>query len=158
MPRRYSTTWPAWGAFWWGMLFGLWNLYWSIGGEFGLEWLAQSIQEGAREGDTMLLIANTIGGLAKIAAGLLALATIARWDQPISRRLHLGLLYAGGALLILYGGVNWTQMFLAETGRIDVPGSIEDEPLRWYLFLWEPLWIIGGALLVLTAIAYQKRR
>lgn len=158
MRLRRAPTWPAWGAFWWGVLFGLWNLSWSLGGEFGLGWLARSIQEDVRANDTMLLIANTIGGVGKILAGLLALGTIARRGRRLPRTLHLGLLYAGGVLLLLYGGANWTQMLLAETGVIDVPRSIGEDQVRWYLLLWEPLWILGGILLILTAETYRRRR
>ncbi len=158
MNQRFSSTWPAWGAFWWGILFGLWNISWSLGGEFGIDWLAESIQEYARAGDTMLLVANTVGGLGKFLAGLLALGTISRWGRAIPRKLHLALLYLGGVLLLLYGAANWTQLLLVELGVMGIPESIGSATIvRWYLFLWEPIWIAGGILLILTAIAYQKR-
>lgn len=148
---------PAWLTFWWGTLFGLWNLSWSLGGEVGLDLLAESLQEDARAGETSLLIVNTVGGLGKIAIGLLALGTISAWGRLIPRTLHLGLLYVGGVLLILYGGANWTQMLLAETGAIAVPESVGESQVRWYLILWEPLWLVGGVLMILTAEAYRRR-
>lgn len=154
--RRFSSTWPAWAAFGWGVTFGLWNVYWSLGGDFGLDWLAESIQDDARAGDTTLLVVNSVGGVGKIVAGVLAVATIAPWGQAIPRKLHLGLLYAGGVLVLLYGGANWTQLLLVKIGVVDVPQSIGAEQVSWYLFLWEPIWILGGALFILTAVAYQK--
>jgi len=153
---RSRSTFPAWAAFWWGVLFGGLNLSWSLGGEVLLNRMAESIQEQAAEGDTALLVLNTVGGLGKVVIGILALATIARWGRRIPRRLHLALLYAGGVLLVLYGGANWTQMLLVELGVVDVPRSIGEEQVRWYLLLWEPLWILGGALLLWTAEVYRR--
>jgi hypothetical protein len=149
---------PAWATFWWGILFGGLNLYWSLGGEFLLDHLGEMIQKQVAEGDTTLLVLNTIGGLGKIAIGFLALATIARWGRAIPRRLHLVLLYLGGVLLVVYGAANWTQMLLVDMGIVDVPRSIGEAQVRWYLCLWEPLWIIGGVLMILTAEAYRWLR
>ena len=147
----------AWLTFVWGVVFGALNLWWSFGGDFLLDRLGMRVQEQAAEGDTMLLVINTLGGLGKIAIGLLALGTISRWGRRIPRRLHLALLYAGGVLLMLYGGANWTQMLLVELGMVEVPPSIGAEQVRWYLILWEPIWIVGGVLMVLTAEAYRRR-
>jgi Protein of unknown function (DUF3995) len=151
------STFPAWATFWWGLVFGGLNLYWSAGGEFLLNHLGKGIQQDVAEGDTALLVINTIGGLGKIALGCLALGTIARWGRRIPRRLHLGLLYTAGALLVLYGGASWTQMLLVELGVVDVPRSIGEEQVQWYLFLWEPAWILAGVLVILTAEAYRRR-
>jgi hypothetical protein len=68
------------------------------------------------------------------------------------------LLYVGGVFLVLYGVANWTQMLLVEMGVVDVPRSIGEAQVRWYLYLWEPLWIIGGVLMILTAEAYRRSR
>jgi hypothetical protein len=152
-----SSLWPAWLTFVWGVLCGGLNLWWSLGGDFLLERMGVRIQEEAAAGDTTLLVINTIGGLGKIAIGLLALGTISRWGRRIPRRLSLALLYTGGVLLVLYGGANWTQMLLVELGVVEVPASIGADPLRWYLLLWEPVWIVGGVLMVLTAEAYRRR-
>lgn len=152
-----SPLWPAWLTFLWGVVFGGLNLWWSLGGDVLLDRLGVRIQEQAAEGDTMLLVVNTIGGLGKIAIGLLALGTIARWGRRIPRRLSLALLYAGGVLLVVYGGANWMQMLLVELGVVDVPASIGEAQVRWYLFLWEPTWIVGGVLMVLTAESYRRR-
>ena len=149
---------PAWLSFLWGILFGGLNLYWTAGGDLLVDRLAIAIQEDVAAGDTALLVVNALGGVAKIALGLLALGTIARWGRRIPYRLHLALLYAAGVALLLYGGANWTQMLLVEFGRVDVPVSIGAAQVRWYLLLWEPIWIVGGALLLWTAEAYRRAR
>lgn len=151
-------TWPAWGTFWWGILFGGLNLFWSFGGELGLNQMGVAIQDEVAAGSTSMLVLNTIGGFGKIVAGVLALATIKPWAKLIPRRLLSGFLYAVGVMLLLYGGANWTQILMAETGVIDIPASIGPGPLRWYLFLWEPLWIAGGAMMLLTADVYRRHR
>lgn len=150
------TTWPAWATLAWGVLFGGLSLFWSAGGAFLADHLAEAIQRDVEAGSTSLLVMNTIGGLGKIAVGVLALATVMRWGRAIPRRLHLALLYVGGGLLLVYGGANWTQMLLVEIGVIDVPVSIGAAQVRWYLLLWEPIWIVGGALLLLTAEMYRR--
>lgn len=152
-----SPLWPAWLAFVWGVAFGALNLWWSLGGDVLLGHLGVRIQELVAAGDTTLLVVNTIGGLGKIALGLLALGTISRWGRRIPRRLSLVVLYAGGVLLALYGGANWVQMLLVEAGVVDVPASVGAAQVRWYLLLWEPVWMVGGVLLVLTGEAYRRR-
>lgn len=152
-----SPLWPAWLAFVWGVAFGALNLWWSLGGDVLLGHLGVRIQELVAAGDTTLLVVNTIGGLGKIALGLLALGTISRWGRRIPRRFSLVVLYAGGVLLALYGGANWVRMLLVEAGVVDVPASVGAAQVRWYLLLWEPVWMVGGVLLVLTGEAYRRR-
>ena len=151
-----ARTWPAWAAFWWGIVFGGLNLYWSLGGRFLSDHLALAIQRDIDAGNASLMLINTIGGFGKIVAGLLALATVMRWGPTIPRRLHLWLLYLGGALLLLYGGANWVQMLLVELDIVDVPFSIGAAQVRWYLFLWEPIWIVGGVLFLMTARLFAR--
>lgn len=149
---------PAWLAFLWGVLFGGLNVYWTAGGGLLVDHLAIAIQDDVAAGDTTLLVVNALGGVGKVALGLLALGTIARWGRRVPYRLHLALLYVAGSALLLYGGANWTQMLLVELGRVDVPVSIGAAQVRWYLLLWEPTWIVGGALLLWTAEAYRRAR
>jgi hypothetical protein len=151
-----SLLWP-WLVFLWGVVFGALNLWWSVGGELLLDRLAVRIQAQAAEGDTALLVLNTVGGLGKIGIGLLALGTVSRWGRRIPRGVSLAVLYAGGVLLVLYGGANWTQMLLVELGYVDVPVSVGAAQVRWYLFLWEPVWMVGGVAMVLTAEGVRRR-
>lgn len=89
----------------------------------------------------------------KIAAGVLALALAPGWGQRVPRRLLLAAGWATGVLLTLYGLMGFVAALLAELGVTE-----PDDPttVRWYLLLWEPIWILGG-LLFLAATAARHR-
>lgn len=139
------------------MVFAAMSFYWVLGGTLGVSTLAQTIQDQVTEGDASILWVTAISGVAKIAGGLLALASIQSWGRAIPRRLELWLLYAGGVLLSFYGVAGFIEKLLMVTGVIDVANSIGDGPIWWYLFLWEPWWILGGVLFLLTARAFHTR-
>lgn len=58
-----------------------------------------------------------------------------------------------GLLLTLYGGVGLGAGVLSE---LRVTAANDPDSRLWYLFLWDPVWLLGGALFV--AAAYQFTR
>jgi hypothetical protein len=45
-----------------------------------------------------------------------------------------------------------------KTGAIDVPKSFGHDAVDWYLFLWEPVWILGGVLFLLSAYTSSRKK
>lgn len=148
---------PTWGSLIWGLLFGGLNLAWSLGSRLLVDHLAVSIQDDVAKGEQSLMIMNTIGGLGKIALGLLAFATITRLRPHLPHGLVTWTLLISGTLMAMYGTINWMQMLQMEVGFTDVSESIGTENVRWYLLLWEPLWIIGGLMLFWAGQVFRRR-
>jgi hypothetical protein len=85
-------------------------------------------------------------GLLKVGAGLVALALVRPWGRHLPRRALRTAAWLGGALLLLYGGASWIQHGLMEAGVVDTPETLGEEAVRWHLLLWDPWWVLGGAL------------
>jgi hypothetical protein len=142
----------------WAFLFAAINLYWGLGGTFGVETLGEGIAEMAAAQDTELLFINAISVAGKVVLGLLALASLRMWSKQISNVLRISM-WIAGVLLALYGMGNFIQHALMLTGSIPVArllGSLD--AVRWHLFLWDPLWLIGGVLFLLLANNFQKTK
>lgn len=154
--HRLPPTWPAIATAIWAVLFGGLNLYWTFGGRWLTNRLGQSLQNGIAADDQQLLIANTVGGVGKLALGLLALATATRFARRIPSRWLSFLLVVPGVGMLLYGLLNWNIVSWAMLGWIDVPSSVGEDQLSWYFWLWEPLWVLGGVLMLLTWRAWRK--
>lgn len=153
-----ATSLPAWAAFWWSLLFGLVSLYWAAGGEIGISTLAQTIQNSVQEGDDAMRLQTLVTGLLKIAAGVVALATVQRWGRRLPYRLLLLLVGATGVLYALYGLAGFIEKVLMATGVIDIPAAFGEDAVIWYLVLWEPIWVLGGVLFLLTAWQFRAKR
>ena len=149
-------TWPALATAIWAILFGGLNLYWTFGGRWLTEFLGASLQQGIADNDQQLMIANTIGGIGKFGLGAVAILTILPAAKRVPHWLMTLVTFGSGVLLVLYGLANWSIVSLAMMNLIDVPSSIGEDQLPWYFWLWEPLWIIGGVLLILTWWDWRK--
>ncbi len=147
---------PAWSAFWWSLAFGAISLYWAAGGTIALSTLAKTIQDRAEEQDAALLMLTAVTGVLKIGAGLVALATIQRWGSQLPRRLLLPTVWGVGVLYTLYGVANFIDKVLMATGLRSIPDAMGDDAVIWYLVVWEPFWILGGVLFLLTAWGFQR--
>ncbi len=142
----------------WGIGTGLLSIGWALGSDLGLDTLGTRIQEQAREREpgfiaTVWLSAGARLLVAALGAALLA-ALVGRGQLPRLVLLMTG--YAGGGGLALYGLAGMVQAALAATGLITVPASMGEHAVRWYLLLWEPLWLIAGLALLVSTDACRR--
>lgn len=148
----------ALGAFVWSLAFGLVSLYWAAGGTIGKSTLSASIRELAERRDPGFVATLWLTGVAKIAGGVLPVAlAFDRWPR-IPRRLLVLLCGLGGILLMLYGIGDMVRslLILLDIGR---SGARDDvRTAWWYLALWGPVWVIGGALYGATALMCRTER
>ena len=153
MASRRTVLGAAYGAAAWAFAFAGVSFYWAAGGDAGLGTLSTEIRERTLEGDRSFLALVWVTGGLKVMAGLLALA-LARPDQRLlPRRLLLVAGWATGSLLVLYGGLGVASGVLAELG---VTTPDEPDALRWYLFLWNPVWLVGGALFLAASFQHMR--
>ena len=94
-----------------------------------------------------------VTGFLKVGAALLALALVRPWGRSLPRRALLVAGWGTGAFLTLYGGAGIVTSALVELGLTE---ATDPTTVRWYLLLWEPIWLLGG--LLFTAAAWQHRR
>lgn len=144
--------WPVFAAAAWAVVFAGFNVQWELGGRFG----AHLMRLDEVVADPAFILANRVAIVAKLAAGALALASLHPAAAKGSRRLLLQVaLWGGGAVLILHGLAFAVQGVLLATGVIPAPVDVPAEEvahyLRWSLGVWEPYWLLGGVLFLLTA-------
>ena len=65
-------------------------------------------------------------------------------------------LWGAGAGFLVYGLLNFADVALMALDVRDVPDGFGEDAVIWYLTLWEPLWIIGGVLFLLTARRFTR--
>lgn len=138
------------------MLFGAISLYWAAGGTIGISTLAQTIQDRTHDQDAGFLLLIAVTGVLKIGAGLVALATIQPWRRHVPRRILLVLVWGIGVVYTLYGVAQFIDKVLMVTGVRSVPEAMGDDAVIWYLVLWEPFWMLGGVLFLLTAWVFHR--
>jgi hypothetical protein len=150
------SNWAAYAACAWAFLFAIPSFYWAAGGTLGLGTLSPEIRRLTAAQDPGFIALVWVTGVLKVAAGVLALALVQPWGRAIPRwMLRLGA-WGTGVLLTLYGGVGFVQAMGVLTGLIETATPVDRTPLRWYAFLWEPYWLVGGLLFLATAWIYER--
>lgn len=141
-------TWPAYAAAIWAVAFGCLSFYWALGGHLGLGTLAAEIRQKALAREDRFILVVWVTGAFKVVLALLPLALVRQWRVGVPRRwLRAGAWFCGVALA-LYGAMGSVSGALTQLGALhpeDANGA------RWYLFLWGPVWLTGG-LLVLASV------
>ena len=131
-----------------GLLHAAASLYWALGGR----WLLETVGAWAVDlADTAPVAAGlALSGIALIkvlGAVVPLLVESGRWPGP--RRCWRALEWAGGAGLLLYGGVNAVVAALVLTGVIRPDGGYDAAAMWGHAALWDPLFALWGlALLV----------
>jgi hypothetical protein len=152
--RPTATTWAAYAACLWAFAFAALSFYWAAGGEVGIRTIARDVDEVALASEP-LIVAGT--GVLKVLAGLLALALVQRWGAFIPRRLLLVATWGAAAVLLLYGGASLVQHGLMLADVVSTPEVLGERAVRWHFFLWDPVWLLGGALFAAAAWYYQRQ-
>lgn len=96
--------------------------------------------------------------IAGIALGLVALVKLLAATVPIGvaytkvpwRRLWRGVSWAGGLLLVVYGGINVVVSAAVLGGLIRPEGGYDLDAMRGHAYLWDPLFFLWGSALVLS--------
>lgn len=149
--RTREIKWPAYAACAWAVLFAALSFFWAAGGRTGLHPL-----ETQETSNSFLWVAvNLAAGIAKLVLGLIALAFVQRWGRKIPHKLLLVVTWIIGVGMVLYGGLGLISDVLHVTGVINDPQS-----WKWfflYLVLWDPWWVLGGVLYIVTALFSSHR-
>ncbi len=127
-------------------LFAAVNVYWGLGGTAGLSTLGGTVDELARSGDPTLMALNWLSAVLKAAAGLMALALLRRRDDLRQRFLLAGTAVAS-VVLIGYGLLQTVSVALIATDVVTPARPPDEVAIRWRLLLWEPWFLVWGALL-----------
>lgn len=123
-----------------GAIHALFSVYWGLGGEVLLATVGD-IADGF-EGRGWLLV---LIGFAKGAAALVPLVLFLRY-RPIPGALR-GAMWAGAAVLVLWGGVNTATSALLAVGVLPTPETYDRTATLGHALVWDPLFLAWGLAL-----------
>ncbi|WP_207838712.1 DUF3995 domain-containing protein [Williamsia soli] len=132
-----------------GLLHGAASLYWAVGGRWQLESVGGWAVELADEHP----IGSGIGlGLLAVLKALAAVvpAINERWHSPFYRAVR-SCSWAGGVLLVVWGGMSALSAWAVLTGLIRPSGGYDSATMIGHAVVWDPLFLIWGSAL-LTAL------
>ncbi|WP_197284872.1 DUF3995 domain-containing protein [Sciscionella sediminilitoris] len=150
----YSRGWPAIAAFVVALLFALVSLYWTAGGELGLDTVGGVIEQAVRTGDAGMTAVMVLVTVIKLVGAVFALALVQPWGRVFPRKLLLVLGWLGTAVLVLYGGFLTISEAVVAIGG--APGT-ETLAFRWHLYLWDPWFLVWGVALGLAMLRMHRR-
>ncbi len=155
-PKRPSLlTWSAYAACAWSFVFAALSFYWALGGTFLQE--TQSPQILALTTEPWFVAVVWLTGLLKVLAGLLALSLIQRWGEAFPVWLRRTGVWGVGLVLTLYSGANLGARGLMALGVLETPASMRSVAATWHLILWDPWFLLGGALFLAAAWGCSPR-
>ncbi|MBS4197124.1 DUF3995 domain-containing protein [Lederbergia citri] len=137
----------------WCVLFGFMSFYWALGGMIGVKTLGGTILKHAMERDSSFILIVWITGFLKLGGGLFLLLLLKSWPQKVHRIIYF-IALIGGLFLFLYGLANFITLLLAFIGQLSM--EIEGYALKWRLFFWEPFWMLGGVLFILSSSKFKQ--
>jgi Protein of unknown function (DUF3995) len=132
----------------WAIAFAIPSLYWGLGGEAGIESIAAQPEEIAGISDDGVVLATAA---IKILAAIAVLALVtARLGDRACAVLRIAV-RIGAVVLIVYGLAEFVDHLLMVTGAIDTPPELGSTAAAWHLALWDPYFVLGGALFWLAS-------
>lgn len=123
-----------------GLVHGAFTLYWGAGGDALVGTLGDRITETFGHLRWVLLPV----GLVKIGFALLPFTTWARGSAVRASRI---VSWLGGAVLIVWGGVNTVIGNAVLSGIINVDGGYDRDGMIGHAWLWDPMFLAWGVLL-----------
>lgn len=120
----------------------------------GVKSLGGVIYQKALSGDESFLSVVRLTGYVKLLGGLFLLLLLGHWPRSVSKALYY-LSLAGGGLLFLYGFANFATLILDWMGIWKL--AIEPYSRIWRLLFWEPFWMLGGILFILSGIQFGRK-
>ncbi|HEX5506262.1 MAG TPA: DUF3995 domain-containing protein [Thermomicrobiales bacterium] len=155
LPARWAA-WVGYMAAVLALLSAATSFYWAAGGSAGLATIGGEIARLGRARDPALIAVVWGAGVAKVVAGVLALALVRPWGRIFPRWLLLAAAWGASALLTVWGGLNVVAGGLALAGVVAAPASADWTALRWHVFWWDPWFLVWGLLLGAAAWGFRR--
>ena len=133
------------------------SIYWAAGGQGLLNTVGGTVEQVSRHGGAAAAALSGTAALAKVAAGLLALALVRPWGRRLPRRGLFGVAAVVGLLLVLYGGALEAIAALVLSGVIDA-GGVDRVAVRWHVAVWDLWFLVWGTLTCVAVVSLRGQR
>lgn len=140
----------------WAVLFTIPSLYWALGGTFAIETITEDLDAFEESlGGLSLETALWVTAVLKLVGAALAASFLVD-GLPARRPRFVGVLGAG-VVTLLYGLANPVQHGGYALGLFEGELGIGEGATRRHALFWDPWWIVGGVLFLLTARSASRR-
>lgn len=126
----------------WTIIFSGISFYWAMGGLFGVRSLGGSIYGMALNPSPSFMMIVGLTGFIKLLGLILLLMLLVQWKKPIITRILYYVTKFAGAVLFLYGFLNFVTITLSTFNILHF--DLDSYATFWRLIFWEPFWMIGG--------------
>lgn len=140
-----SLVWVACSA---GIVHAGFSLHWAVGGQWLLATVGQWAVQLSVEAPLEAGIALGFIALGKLLAATIPVAVA--YGRLPGRRFWRTVSWAGGVFLVIYGSVNVLVSSSVLAGAIRPEGGYDVNAMIGHAWLWDPLFSIWGAALVLS--------
>lgn len=145
----------VWSAGVAGTIHAAFSAYWALGGQ----WLLATV------GQLAVDLSHNFPVRTGLLLGLVALIKLIAVAVPIGveygrlpwRRVWRAMSWAGGLGLVAYGGLNTVMALSVLSGLISSEGGYDPTAMKGHAFLWDPLFLLWGATLVLHLVLSRSR-
>jgi hypothetical protein len=137
----------------WCFGFALMSFYWAVGGMAGTKSLGGVIYQKILVREAGFIALVWVTGFFKLFGGMFLLLLLKRWTLLINRIFYL-LSLVGGIFIFLYGLANFITLLLSSIGLLSL--QIDHYALKGRLLFWEPFWMLGVVLFILSAVHFNK--
>jgi hypothetical protein len=141
-----------------GALYAAVSAYWGSGGTALLDTVGGTLERVGRAGGAGVLAILWTTVALKLAASAIGLLAVAQpqWLSPRRHRTVRRVAWLAAVVLVLYGGVLTLIGLLVQAGVVHASAHADQKALRWHAFLWDPWFLLWGALLA-GALALSPR-
>lgn len=141
----------------WAFSFAALSFYWAAGGTALGDTIGPYLSGLGLARDPVFVAILWGTGVLKALVGLIALAMVYHWGRYIPRWMLLTAAWSAVAVMAVYEGLaSLIQHALMAAGVISTPAALGSTAAHWHLFLWDPWWLLGGVLLMITTWLYQR--
>ncbi|PAE29704.1 hypothetical protein CHI07_07740 [Paenibacillus sp. 7884-2] len=126
----------------WTVVFSGISFYWEMGGLGGVRSLGGSIYEMSLNPAPSFVVIVWITGFIKLLGVVLLSMLLVTWKNSIITRILYYVTKIVGALLFLYGLLNFVTITLSALDILDF--NLDSYTTFWRLTFWEPFWMVGG--------------
>lgn len=132
------------------------SVFWTFGGTWLLDTVGGSIEKLARTRSPSTVALGTATSVAKLGAGLLALALVRPWGRQVPDRMLKRANVCVSAVLVTWGGANVLIGGLALAGVFSPADGLDERALRWHVFVWDLWFLVWGASVAIALSGFRR--
>ncbi|WP_051326016.1 DUF3995 domain-containing protein [Glycomyces tenuis] len=145
----------AWLLILWSLGFGGLSVFWACGGTWLADKVSEQAQQMAADRVWWFMLLLWLTAALKLGYGVRALAITRAWGRVFPRWLLLLGGWGAGLATLGYGAVQLALSLPVYTGAVEYANAPDRETLWWHVFVWQPVWIAGGLLVLTATLTYQ---